>query len=97
MRLTITMVLDNDAFTENGAGEVRRVLSGLAARLPNPLGSTRAGLALHDSNGNWCGRAEVESDTAEDARRELARALLDSRYPLTDAQRNAAAGLVNPI
>lgn len=59
MKLTITMDLDNAAFSDGGAEEVGRILADLATRIPDPLDQTGGELSLHDANGNHCGTAEI--------------------------------------
>jgi hypothetical protein len=60
MRLTITMDLDNSSFEDGGTEEIRRILSDLCERLPEPLKPTSGDYTLHDANGNWCGSARID-------------------------------------
>ena len=60
MTLTITLELDNSAFEDGGYREVRRILTDLAERLPDPLDQTRGDLGLHDANGNYVGSASIK-------------------------------------
>lgn len=55
MKLLIEIELDNDAFVEGGAEEVRRLLTSVGDRIPDPLAETNGAHSLHDSNGNWAG------------------------------------------
>lgn len=55
MKLLIEIELDNDAFVEGGAEEVRRLLTSVGDRIPDPLAETHGAYSLHDSNGNWVG------------------------------------------
>jgi len=57
-RLIITIDLDNAAFEDDRIGEIERILTDLAERLP-PSGATSSPINLHDINGNWCGKAEI--------------------------------------
>lgn len=59
MKLIIEMSLDNAAFEEAGAEEVRRILDSVASRIPDPLDQTGSPLSLHDANGNHVGTAEI--------------------------------------
>lgn len=59
MKLIIELALDNAAFEEGGADEVRRILESVASRIPDPLDQTGGTLSLHDANGNWVGTAEI--------------------------------------
>lgn len=61
MTLTITIELDNAAFEEGGTEEVERILVNLCGRLPEPLDQTGGELSLHDANGNWVGKATIET------------------------------------
>ena len=65
MKLVIEMELDNAAFEEAGAEEVRRILESVASRIPDTLHQTNVTLSLHDANGNWVGNAEI-TDRTED-------------------------------
>lgn len=60
MKLTITIELDNAAFTEGGAEEVGRILADVAERIPDPPAETNGDLVLHDFNGNFCGTARID-------------------------------------
>lgn len=68
MQLRIVIDLDNAAFRDESGvcdvltEEVRRVLTDLTDRLPNPMRPTRQPMNLHDANGNQCGTAEIVSD-----------------------------------
>ena len=65
VELTITINLDNAAFTEGGADEVGRILASIAERVPDPLDQTGGALSLHDANGNYVGEAEITDDARE--------------------------------
>lgn len=63
MKLTITIDLDNAAFSDGGidagAEEVRRILSGTPDRLTFRLSNGSERIDLYDFNGNKCGTAEI--------------------------------------
>ena len=60
MKLEITMNLNNAAFEDNGADEIRRILRDYSRSLSDNLQDERWGnKPLVDSNGNHCGTAEI--------------------------------------
>ena len=62
MKFTLQMNLDNDAFKENSAYEVARILNRLGTRLidhPDLTTQSSPG-SLHDKNGNRVGFWEVQ-------------------------------------
>lgn len=59
MELVIRMDLDSAAFEDGQSEEIGRILASIAERIPEPLRETNGALSLHDSNGNYCGSAEI--------------------------------------
>lgn len=61
MNFTLTMNMDNAAFTENSSPEVEatRILHDLAGRVADRVLVPGALLVLRDFNGNKVGKAEV--------------------------------------
>ncbi len=57
--LTITICSDNDAFVDNEAGEISRILSDFVYRLNND-GNLDESTPLRDINGNIVGYAELD-------------------------------------
>lgn len=58
MKLRIEIRLDNAAFQDNPE-EISDLLAELCSRLPQPIRPVNGELAIHDSNGNYVGKATV--------------------------------------
>ena len=60
MKLVIEIELDNDAFSEDAAEEVGRILQRVADRVATPPERTVDDVVLIDINGNYCGWAAIK-------------------------------------
>lgn len=71
MKIKIEIALENAAFADDGAEEIRRILNRLCDQLPSPLDETDGAINLRDINGNGCGAAQIleELTEAEETRR----------------------------
>ncbi len=66
MKLTITIQMDNAAFTDNSGAEVARILREFADRSEDETDSSWDNTySLRDINGNKVGTAEIETDDDE--------------------------------
>lgn len=62
-RIRIRIETENDAFADNPASEIARILGGLVIRFQR--GDMGSYMSLHDINGNMCGELQIETCEVE--------------------------------